>query len=110
MEVPSSPSSDSENAMFPSANEELELGQPHTSQTFGGDMSSPPASQGQGQQYTGVEGAMELGEEDKASKQETFAKNDQDVYVPGSSWNNKKARDEWQRAWNMLEDKSFSLS
>jgi len=33
-----------------------------------------------------------------------------DAYEPGAKWNNKKARDEWQRAWTNLEDKNFSLS
>ncbi|KAL9632766.1 MAG: hypothetical protein Q9164_005114 [Protoblastenia rupestris] len=31
-------------------------------------------------------------------------------FIPGASWNSKKARDEWQRAWAGLEDKWFSLS
>ena len=39
-----------------------------------------------------------------------FAKSAEMVHEPGSCWNNKKAREEWQKAWNQIEDKSFSLS
>ncbi|CAF9919232.1 MAG: hypothetical protein ALECFALPRED_001092 [Alectoria fallacina] len=38
-----------------------------------------------------------------------FAKSAEMVHEPGSCWNNKKAREEWQKAWNQIEDKSFSL-
>ena len=31
-------------------------------------------------------------------------------HEPGSGWNNKKARDEYQRAMMQIEDKTFSLS
>lgn len=51
---------------------------------------------------------MDAAEEEGASVgQERMGR---DTFVPGASWNNKKARDEWQRAWNQLEHKSFSLS
>ena len=110
MEVPSSPSTDSDNAMFPSANEELIPGHSQASQTFAGDFSSPPASQGQAQQNANSEEATEPAGEDGASKTDGYTRNEEDVFVAGSSWNNKKARDEWQRAWTMLEDKNFSLS
>ncbi len=33
-----------------------------------------------------------------------------DEFEPGAGWNNKRARDEWGRAWGSCEDKSFSLS
>ena len=39
-----------------------------------------------------------------------FAKSAEMTHEPGSSWNNKKAREEWQKAWNQIEDKNFSLS
>ena len=39
-----------------------------------------------------------------------FAKSAEMTHEPGSCWNNKKARDEWQKAWNQIEDKNFSLS
>lgn len=39
-----------------------------------------------------------------------FAKSAEMVHEPGSCWNNKKAREEWQKAWNQIEDKNFSLS
>ena len=39
-----------------------------------------------------------------------FAKSAEMTHEPGSCWNNKKAREEWQKAWNQIEDKNFSLS
>ena len=39
-----------------------------------------------------------------------FAKSAETVHQPGSCWNNKKAKEEWQKAWNQIEDKNFSLS
>lgn len=38
-----------------------------------------------------------------------FAKSAGMVHEPGSCWNNKKAREEWQKASNQIEDKIFSL-
>lgn len=39
-----------------------------------------------------------------------FAKSAEMTHEPGSCWNNKKAREEYQKAWNQIEDKNFSLS
>lgn len=39
-----------------------------------------------------------------------FAKSAELAHEPGAAWNSRKARDEWQRATNQIEDKSFSLS
>ena len=39
-----------------------------------------------------------------------FAKSAEMAVEPGSCWNNKKAREECQKAWNQIEDKGFSLS
>ena len=39
-----------------------------------------------------------------------FAKSAEMRHEPGSCWNNKKAREEWQKAWSQIEDKNFSLS
>lgn len=39
-----------------------------------------------------------------------FAKSTETTHEPGAAWNNKKSREEWQRAYNTLEDKPFSLS
>ena len=39
-----------------------------------------------------------------------FAKSAEMLHEPGSCWNNKKAREEYQKAWNQIEDKTFSLS
>lgn len=38
-----------------------------------------------------------------------FARSAEMVHEPGSCWNNKKAKDEWQKAWNQIEDRAFSL-
>ena len=38
-----------------------------------------------------------------------FAKSAEMVHEPGSCWDNKKAKDEWQKAWNQIEDRAFSL-
>ena len=95
--------------MFPSANIDLESENPQGLQTSIGDLSSPPASQGPARHDEAFEEAMELGE-DETLKKTGFGGFGEDVFVPGSSWNNRKARDEWQRAWNVLEDKHFSLS
>ena len=43
--------------------------------------------------------------------QSDFAKSAAEVQrEPGAGWNNKKARDEYQRAMMQIEDKNFSLS
>ena len=39
-----------------------------------------------------------------------FAKSAELGQEPGSCWKGKKAREEWQKAWNQIEDKNFSLS
>ena len=39
-----------------------------------------------------------------------FAKSAEMAADPGSCWNNKKAKEEYQKAWNQIEDKNFSLS
>ena len=39
-----------------------------------------------------------------------FAKSAEMVHEPGAAWNNKKARDEYQRAAAQIEDRNFSLS
>lgn len=39
-----------------------------------------------------------------------FTKSAEMVQEPGSSWNNKKSKEEWQKAWNQIEDKNFTLS
>ena len=51
---------------------------------------------------------MDAAEEEGASVGQE--RRGRDTFVPGASWNNKKARDEWQRAWSQLEHKTFSLS
>ena len=38
-----------------------------------------------------------------------FAKSAELAQEPGHCWKNMKARDEWQKAWNQIEDKNFSL-
>lgn len=51
-----------------------------------------------------------LGEEAWVPQSE-FARSAADAqFEPGAGWNNKKAREEYQRAMAVIEDKSFSLS
>ena len=43
--------------------------------------------------------------------QSDFARSAAEIqHEPGSGWNNKKAREEYQRAAMLIEDKNFSLS
>ena len=52
-----------------------------------------------------------IGEKGEWVPQSDFAKSAAESrYEPGGSWNNKKARDEFQRAYMQIEDKNFSLS
>ncbi|MDI1490638.1 MAG: hypothetical protein OHK93_001842 [Ramalina farinacea] len=103
----SSPDESSQDAMFPKAGAEQSSGAVASSSSFPIEPSSPPASQTQASQNDGLEELMDAAEEEGASvAQERMGR---DTFVPGASWNNKKARDEWQRAWNQLEHKSFSL-
>ena len=110
MDAPSSPSTDSENAMFPSANIDPDPEHPHDLQASVGDPSSPPASQGPARQNGTSEETMDAGGAEETLKAAGFGSTGEDIFVPGSSWNNKKAREEWHRAWNLLEDKNFTLS
>ncbi|KAL9130990.1 MAG: hypothetical protein Q9217_000979 [Psora testacea] len=101
----SSPSTDNEDAMFPAASTDPTTERPADPNI----LSSPLASQ---EQQNGGGDAMETAEGDDSGA--TYARvdhleNAQGQYMPGASWNNQKARDEWQRAWAMLEDKGFSL-
>ncbi|KAL9104117.1 MAG: hypothetical protein Q9163_000919 [Psora crenata] len=104
----SSHSTDSEDAMFPSANADPAT---ENSNNPTAPLSSPLSSQ---QPQNGDVDAMETtgGEQDsgKMVPKGEFGMNAQNGYVPGASWDNKEARDEWQKAWVMLEDKGFSLS
>ena len=54
----------------------------------------------------GIDQSNDSGWEPKSD----FAKSAELGHEPGSCWNNKKAKDEWQKAWNQMEDKNFSLS
>ena len=85
---------------------------------------SPPHSQelhdtmdtaeGNGQGMNGadqlLEAAQGIDQSNGWEPKSEFAKSAEMVHEPGSCWNNKKAREEWQKAWNQIEDKSFSLS
>lgn len=39
-----------------------------------------------------------------------FAKSAEMAQEPGSCWNNRKAKEEWQKAWSQVEDKNFNLN
>ena len=104
-----SPSTDSEDAMFPAANTEIGSGNQPLPSNTGVTLSSPPPSQNVSSSMDGAAEAMELNA-GETTKTPASCKRNSAKYYPGETWNNKKARDEWQRAWSMLEDKSFSLS
>ena len=96
-------SSSSDDAMFPSANNtDTDMAASKTQQT----LSSPPSSQQQ--QTTHIDEAVEHMEDTDGSKG-GFGKSAEDRFVPGASWNNKKAKDEYSRAWTIVEDRDFSL-
>ena len=101
-----SPSSNSEDTMFPAANVDVNSAFPNDTQSLEGSLSSPPSSQRQGQQNDSV---MDHAEEFETGKTD-FGRSVEDRFAPGASWKNKKANDEWNRAWASVEDKSFSLS
>ena len=94
------------NAVFPAANAEMDLNVSKSAEVMGrGSLSSPPDSQQQSVPD------LEPGDlmEDTANEPTGFGKSLDDRFVPGASWNNKKAKDEWQRSWAALEDKNFTL-
>lgn len=115
-------SSDAEDAesMFPTANDPVTTNSQFDSilNTASGPVSdlSPPASQdppGRNGALAQDGEAMDIGNGERGRKgnlKSEFAKTAASTHEPGASWNNRKAKDEWQRAWNSLEDKTFSLS
>ncbi|KAG8533312.1 uncharacterized protein KY384_002095 [Bacidia gigantensis] len=103
-----SPSTDSEEAMFPAANTSVESSASFIPPNINDILFSPPPSQNQTNQGNEVDGAVQM-EDLGTTKKSDFGKEPQDTFVLGASWNNKKARDEWQRAWNLLEDRQFNL-
>lgn len=96
-------SSSSDDAMFPSANNtDADL----TASKNLHALSSPPSSQQK--HSTQVDDAMERMDDMDAEKA-GLEKGAEDRFVPGATWNNKKAKDEWSRAWIIVEDRDFSL-
>lgn len=109
-------------AMFPAANDASSNLHPTASNQQAPGELSPPYSQDQpdadgdeAMDLTGDEpgsdvpgqatnGGMNYGGRNESTKA-VEAKN-----MPGQSWDNPKARDDYQRQWNALLDKGFSLS
>lgn len=121
----SSSSSDDE-VMFPSENEPpgSTLHDSHAPLETQSPGLSPPQSQeihdamDTAEASHGVSSADQLMDAAQGTDQSTgngwepksdFAKSAEMAHEPGSCWNNKKARDEYQKAWNQIEDKNFSL-
>ena len=104
-----SSSTDSEDAMIPAANTELDSGVQAFSRDAGVSLSSPPPSQSIPSQNDGSTEAMDL-IQGNPTRKSANGRDTGEKYYPGASWNNKKARDEWQRAWSQIEYKNFSLS
>ena len=122
----SSSSSDDE-AMFPSEFEPPGSASHGNAAPFDGPASglSPPQSQEQHDvmdtaeathDTNGADQLLDAAQSTNQSNGDTwepkseFAKSAEMVHQPGSCWNNKKAKEEWQKAWNQIEDKNFSLS
>lgn len=106
--------------MFPAANDPVATPSQFDEilNTANGPVSdlSPPASQDPPRPNGALaqeSEAMDTGNGEHGKKENLksdFAKSATSTHEPGGSWNNRKAKDEWQRAWNSLEDKNFSLS
>lgn len=132
---PASSDEDDTEAMFPSANEPPSFtSYPiHTHPAFDDnpafDLSSelsPPNSQdpqqdagwdqsGNVMDLTGSQdGPVENGNSAHASGEgnlkRAFVTSAEEIHKPGAAWDNKRARDEYGRAWQTVEDKEFSLS
>ena len=122
--VDSSASSDDEalfpsESLFPSSEHDAASAAGPRETDIGSSALSPPPSQEFPDASHGVNGADQLvlaargngsgGHHGWEPKSE-FAKSAELGMEPGSCWKNKKARDEWQKAWNQIEDKGFSLS
>ena len=111
-------------AMFPASNDAPALPNLHTptsNQQAAGEL-SPPYSQDQpdansdeAMDLTGGEPAWDMSNQTmnpthSNGGRSEFAKSAEAQHLPGQSWDNPKARDEYQRQWNGLLDKNFSLS
>lgn len=121
-----SASSDDDEVMFPSENEPpgSNLHDNHAPVEDQPSGLSPPQSQeipdvmDTAEASHGMNGADQLMAAAQGTEQSTgncwepksdFAKSAEMAHEPGSCWNNKRARDEYQKAWNQIEDKNFSL-
>ena len=69
-------------------------------------LSSPPSSQ---QNHLASTGEMFEHADDLQGGKGKLEKPTEESFVPGVSWNNKKAKDDYAKAWNMVEDRDFSL-
>lgn len=112
--------------MFPAANDAPAVGnlddQTRHMQAVG--ELSPPYSQDQGDadedeamDLTGGEPAldassqnMHAGSGNVSVTRSEFARSAEAKHEPGASWDNQKARDEYEKHWHGLLDKNFSLS
>ena len=99
-----SSSSSSEDAMFPSDKAAVPSESARAFQPLGAEPSSPPDTQKS--QPLDPSDLVEDGN----SQTIGTGSSESDTFIPGEGWKTKKANDEYQRAWAMLEDKSFSLS
>ena len=99
-----SSSSSSEDAMFPSDKAKAPSESSRAFQPLGAEPSSPPDTHKS--QPLDPSGPVEDGGFQRAGT----GSSESDTFIPGEGWKTKKANDEYQRAWAMLEDKNFSLS
>ena len=105
-----SPSTASEDAMFPATNDEPGSSKAINQPILGGDLSSPPPSQEPAGPEDAFVETMESIDEEAPQSSSRLGNQSDAPYIPGSGWDNRKARDDYQRAWQSMEDKNFSLS
>lgn len=113
----SSESQDESDALFPAANDppvnvntiyggNPELSPPHSRETSPKAAAEAMDTAG-GNTANDVDGPIDSNP--MAEPNSDFAKSAEGIPEPGACWNNPKARDEYQRQLNLLQDRNFSL-
>ena len=97
-------SSSSDEAMFPSDKAMITPESTKAQHIIGAEPSSPLSTQ-KSQPLN-----VMVSPEDAEFRRTENGSNADDRFIPGAGWKTKKASDEYQRSWAMLEDKQFSLS
>jgi hypothetical protein len=109
----SSDTSDDADSLFPSELDPPGSSSQHLDGGVGLAASTPPQSQDLNNDVMDTQEAgetRELGQGQGGMSAFAQSAMGQESSEPGACWNNKKARDEMQRAMMQIEDKGFSLS